>query len=259
MNYENILKYIFMMRQKILKVYLLDLIEHSINKDNNNDSTIYNDLNISNNLNNQLYIIKTKINNIDTILHNLNKKYILVHISELHTKLNQLGGKKNKLLLIDPMQIQQHKQYYMNQIELLQNKIIQMTQQNQILISQQKIFQMTQQNLQLNEQNKLIQMVQQNQSLMDQLSLCNTNIKISNIEKDSLNDKLLFFEKSLDTVAQSISNNISNGKERIETLHAHIKNTKNIIFDVNLKVNDVKQEVLPEETIDPIELKYKTN
>ena len=75
-------------------------------------------------------------------------------------------------------------------------------------------------------QQRIMYLSNYNAQLSQQLQQCGMNNKLLEIEKSSLADKLLFFDKSLETVAQAISNNISNGEQKISLLSEFIKSKK---------------------------------
>jgi len=177
MNYNKLIKYIYTIEQKILKVCLLELEEEN------------SDIDLSTNLN---YIFfQNKLNDIETKMNLLginNYQYILIK------KTHQNGGKHSS------------KNEYLNQISVLQQKIM--------------------------------YLMQQNQYLNTQLQQCNLNTKVNDIEKANLTDKLLFFDKSLEIVAHSISNNISNGMERINILNNYkSSNVNNTINEIKTNIN----------------------
>jgi hypothetical protein len=75
-------------------------------------------------------------------------------------------------------------------------------------------------------QQRIMYLSNYNAQLSQQLQQCGMNNKLLEIEKSSLADKLLFFDKSLETVAQAVSNNISNGEQKINLLSEFIKSKK---------------------------------
>jgi hypothetical protein len=75
-------------------------------------------------------------------------------------------------------------------------------------------------------QQKIMYLSNHNTQLSQQLQQCGMNNKLLEVEKSSMADKLLFFDKSLETVAKSISNNISNGEQRLNLLSEFIKSKK---------------------------------
>lgn len=177
MNYNKLIRYIYTIEQKILKVCLLEIEEKN------------SDIDLSTNSN---YIFfQNKLNDIETKMNLLginNYQYVLIK------KTSQNGGKYS------------NKNEYLNQISVLQQKIMYLMQQNQYLNSQ--------------------------------LQQCNLNTKVNDIEKANLTDKLLFFDKSLEIVAHSISNNISNGMERINILNNYkSSNVNNTINQIKTNIN----------------------
>jgi len=177
MNYNKLIKYIYTIEQKILKVCLLEIEE------NNLDIDLY--------TNSNYIFFQNKLNDIETKMNLLginNYQYVLIK------KTFQNGGKHT------------NKNEYLNQISVLQQKIMYLMQQNQYLNSQ--------------------------------LQQCNLNTKVNDIEKANLTDKLLFFDKSLEIVAHSISNNISNGMERINILNNYkSSNVNNTINEIKTNIN----------------------
>jgi hypothetical protein len=219
MDSHRIIKYIYKMRQKILKLSLNEILYkyHNIgtfsNGKNLNDNFF--DINllsiidpIFNKIKTKLFDVELKLQmlKISDDLDNRSYHYVLVNID----KIIQNGGKKSTNINT----VRKSSEHYINEINILQQKIMTLAQQNQFL--------------------------------MNQLQQCNINQKISDIEKNNLTDKLLFFDKSLEVVAQSISNNISNGAERLNILNNHIKNntkqseskTINISIDATAKLDE---------------------
>ena len=227
MDNHKIIKYIYRMRQKVLKLSLNEILYkyHNIgaftNEQNTNDNFF--DINLISIIDPTFQKIKSKLFDVEMKLQMLkisadfdsniiSHRYILAKID----KIIQHGGKKTS----NPITVRNSADHYINQINILQQKIMSLAQQNQFL--------------------------------MNQLQQCNINQKISDIEKNNLTDKLLFFDKSLEVVAQSISNNISNGVERLNVLNSHIKavdskkaepKTINIQIDATATTKTVKESI----------------
>jgi hypothetical protein len=85
-------------------------------------------------------------------------------------------------------------------------------------------------------QQKIIQLANSNNYLSQQLQQCNLNTKLLEVEKSSMADKLLFFDRSLETVAQAISNNISSGEQRINMLADLINKNKTANREANINL-----------------------
>jgi hypothetical protein len=61
-------------------------------------------------------------------------------------------------------------------------------------------------------------------------------IKISKIEKESLTDKLDFYDKSIDVVLKTIENNVANTNPRMKMLDELIKKSNKIAFDPCIRI-----------------------
>jgi len=163
--------YIWRTREKVLKLYLIELYEkyqNILSQPENN------------------FLDEDIIAIIDP-----NYKLIIEKLNLAQCKLNkdqiQIGGNFNNIQYYP-------KQQYIQQINILQQKIFALASNN--------VF------------------------LTQQLQQCNLDKRLMSIEKSSMADKLLFFDKSLETVANAISNNISNGNQRLNILSEFIKSKK---------------------------------
>ena len=174
MNIKKMYNYIWRTREKILKLYLIELYEkyqNILSQPENN------------------FLDEDIVAIIDP-----NYKLIVEKLNLAQCKLNkdqiqiQIGGNFNNV------QYSRYSQQYIQQINILQQKIFALASNN--------VF------------------------LTQQLQQCNLDKKLMSIEKSSMADKLLFFDKSLETVANAISNNISNGNQRLNILSEFIKSKK---------------------------------
>lgn len=88
-----------------------------------------------------------------------------------------------------------------------------------------------------NLQQKIFILANNNNFLTQQLQQCQINMKLLANDRANMADKLLFFDKSLDTITQAISNNISNGEQRINMLSSFIKSQKAVTGVKNVPIN----------------------
>lgn len=186
--------YIWQIREKILKLYLIELYEKyqnilSLSENNFLDEDILSIIDPNYKLIiEKLKLIKCKLNkDQDNIIY---QKQYIVHI--------QTGGNMNFT-----------KQQYINHINILQQKLY--------ILANNNVY------------------------LTQQLQQCNLDKKILEIEKSSMADKLIFFDKSLDTVAQSISNNISNGDNRLNTLSEILKDRDTTTNEHVVRIVNVRE------------------
>ena len=187
MDIKKMYNYIWRTREKVLKLYLIELYDK-----------YQNILSLSENN----FLDEDNISIIDP-----NYKLIIEKLNLTQCKLNkkqiQIGGNINHALYFP-------KQQYINQINILQQKIFQLASNNSFLIQQ--------------------------------LQQCNLDKKLLEVEKTSMADKLLFFDKSLETVANAISNNINNGNQRMNILSEFIKSKQS---DNSEKKTIVNLEIVP--------------
>jgi hypothetical protein len=171
MDTKKMYNYIWRTREKVLKLYLIELYEkyqNILSQPENN------------------FLDEDIVAIIDP-----NYKLIVEKLNLTQCKLNkdqiQIGGNFNNVQYSP-------KQQYIQQINILQQKIFALASNN--------VF------------------------LTQQLQQCNLDKRLMSIEKSSMADKLLFFDKSLETVANAISNNISNGNQRLNILSEFVKSKK---------------------------------
>ena len=174
MDTKKMYNYIWRTREKVLKLYLIELYEkyqNILSQPENN------------------FLDEDIVAIIDP-----NYKLIVEKLNLTQCKLNkdqiqiQIGGNFNNI------QYSRYSQQYIQQINILQQKIFALASNNSFLTQQ--------------------------------LQQCNLDKKLMSIEKSSMADKLLFFDKSLETVANAISNNISNGNQRLNILSEFVKSKK---------------------------------
>lgn len=171
MDTKKMYNYIWRTREKVLKLYLIELYEkyqNILSQPENN------------------FLDEDIVAIIDP-----NYKLIVEKLNLTQCKLNkdqiQIGGNFNNIQYSS-------KQQYIQQINILQQKIFALASNNSFLTQQ--------------------------------LQQCNLDKRLMSIEKSSMADKLLFFDKSLETVANAISNNISNGNQRLNILSEFVKSKK---------------------------------
>jgi hypothetical protein len=184
---KKIYNYILRFREKILKLYIIELYE-KYNKIFSIDDTNFIDDNVIGILNPNYRLATEKLN---LILCMLNKNNI------------QSGG---------GAKFNYEKQQYIQQINFLQQKIFNLAQTNTLLMQQLQQYQLDK--------------------------------KILEIEKTNITDKLLFFDKSLEIITKSISNNISNGEHRINVLNSYMKPHNPINLNIELNGEAINKHLL---------------
>jgi hypothetical protein len=194
MDTKKMYKYIWRTREKVLKLYLIELYEkyHNIfspSEDNFLDEDIVGLIDPTYNL----------------IIEKLNLTQCKLNKNQI-----QLGGNINS-------EFNFPKQQYIQQINILQQKIFTLASSNTFLTQQ--------------------------------LQQCDFDKKLLEVEKSSMADKLLFFDKSLETVAQAISNNITNGQHRLNILSEFIKSKKSDNTQSDNKETIINLKITPSGSI----------
>ena len=190
MDTKKMYNYICRTREKVLKLYLIELYEKYQNILSHSDENFLDE-----------YIV---------VIIDPNYRLIVEKLNLTQCKLNkdkiQIGGNINSAFNFP-------KQQYIHQINILQQKIFMLASNNDFLTQQ--------------------------------LQQCNLDKKLLEIEKSSMADKLLFFDKSLETVANAISNNITNGEQRLNILSEFVKTKKSDNVGIDKKETTINLKISP--------------
>jgi len=182
--------YIWRTREKVLKLYLIELYEKYHNVFSPSEENFLDE-----------DIVAIIDPNYNLIVEKLNLTQCKLNKDQI-----QIGGNNNSAFNVP-------KQLYINQINMLQQKIFALASNNSFLIQQ--------------------------------LQQCNLDKKLLEVEKSSMADKLLFFDKSLETVAQAISNNITSGEHRLNILSEFIKSKKSDSVETSNKETTINLKITP--------------
>ena len=190
MDTKKMYNYIWRTREKVLKLYLIELYEKYHNVFSPSEENFLDE-----------DIVAIIDPNYNLIVEKLNLTQCKLNKDQI-----QIGGNNNSAFNVP-------KQLYINQINMLQQKIFALASNNSFLIQQ--------------------------------LQQCNLDKKLLEVEKSSMADKLLFFDKSLETVAQAISNNITSGEHRLNILSEFIKSKKSDSVETSNKETTINLKITP--------------
>ena len=245
--------YIFIIRKKILKLYIKMIFFNYKNIVSKDDANFFNIYDLSFIDDNYIYIINKLID-------------IIKLIND--TKNNQLGGErkqKQKYSNKDNEEIRQLKQK-INEL----TKRIEMMQQQQIYQNNNQISSYKTemyQNALVQRQTDLTQCKTDNkitlyklETQQNELNKCKADREILTNDNSNLKDKILFFDKSLEILSKEIDKNLNNGISYLKTFEEKIEiKPRENITTVNIELSDVISENYKIKTSGNVPINIQTN
>ena len=226
--------YIYIIRKKVLKIYIKTLFFNYKNIVSKDDTNFFNKYNLS-------FIDDSYVNIIKRLTD------VIKLINDI--KSNQLGGeRKHKYGDKENEEIRQLKKKIdelTKRIEMMQKQQIFLNNNNQTLLYKAGMSQ----NALVQHHTALTQCKSNNQIILhnletqqNELNKCKVDKEILTNDNSNLKDKILFFDKSLEILSKEIDTNLSNGILHLKKYEEKTEATRENKMTVNIELSDDRSD-----------------
>ena len=228
--------YIYIIRKKILKLYIKTIVLNYKNIISKDDTNFFNVYDLSFIDNNYMNIIKRLIN-VTKLINNITN--------------NQLGGERKQNY--SDKENEEIKQQLKKKIAELTKKIEKMQQQqiflnnnNQTLLYKTEMYQnaLVQRHAELTYSKAINQIISHKHEIQqNELNQCKTDRDILTNDNNNLREKILFFDKSLEILSKKIDTNLDDGMLYLKTYENKISEQKlNTTINIDLIDNPIADQ-----------------